>query len=621
MQNGDLIDGTYQIINEIGQGGMGIVYLAYHTRLQKHVVLKKIKSGFTNSTFLRGEADILKSLHHTYLPQVYDFMQTGSDVYTVIDYIDGCDLERYIKSGSVFDERQILKWAKQLCEVLEYLHTRETPIIHSDIKPSNIIITPQGDICLIDFNISLDGGEEVRGYSREYASPEQFYKAMLIVKQDPNAAYVNLDVRTDIYSLGATLYRLICGITPDAENGAYPLASMELPHSEVFRELIDKAMCPQPEKRFQTAGAMLRALKNLKKRDNRYKKYLFVQASSSIILCALCALGIYFCFFGTHTVKTERYNTQYAELIRLCDAGEATEASRLCDSIIYDFGGFLQKNSPEALSEIQDITGNCLYENGDYAGAAAFYKAALEYVETSNNPELLYQNYAVTLARQGENAKLEALLKKAERSGINTDKFLLLNAQRTFQAGDIDKALELARQCADTEKSQSIKRSALLLWAEICQNKNDYKAAIEPLERALGIKQDANILRRLAVYSALSEEYSSARDWYIALRKDYTLTFEDNVNLAKIYRLLNDNAESISILKKAETDYTNDNRLFIIYIQLAITYDKAEYSTVQVQDYLLQARKAYDAAPDTARMKADSNDIILFRELENKYLR
>ena len=621
MRNGDLIDGTYQIINEIGQGGMGIVYLAYHTRLQKHVALKKIKSGFTNSTFLRSEADILKSLHHTYLPQVYDFMQNGSDVYTVIDYIDGCDLERHIKAGTVFDERQLLKWAKQLCEVLEYLHTREIPIIHSDIKPSNIIVTPSGDICLIDFNISLDGGEEVRGYSREYASPEQFYKAMLMVNNDPNAEYVNLDVRTDVYSLGATLYKLICGINPDAENGAYPLASMDLPYTEAFRELIDKSMCPETEKRFQSAAGMLRALQNLKKRDKRYKIYCLIQASSSIILCALCALGIYFCFFGARTIKTENYNEKYAELVRLCDAGEATAASRLCDEIIYNYGYFLKGNSPEVLSDIQNITGNCLYENGDYADAAAFYKAALDHVNTTENPAMLYQNYAVTLARQGGSTKLEALLRKADRAGIDTDKFLLLNAQLAFQEGNLEKALEFARLCAETEKTKSIKRSSLLLWAEICENQGSYQSAQEPLERALGIKQDANILRRMAACHAMSENYSDARDCYITLQREYALTFEDSVNLAKIYRISGNSVESISVLKKAETDYANDNRLFIIYIQLALVYDKAEYTEGQVRDCLFQARKAYDAAPDAARQKVDSGDFSLFRDLENKYAR
>jgi len=621
LRSGDFIDGRYQVVREIGHGGMGIVYLAYHTRLQKYVVLKKIKSNFTNSAFLRGEADILKSLHHTYLPQVYDFMQNGSDVYTVIDYIEGCDLEKYIQSGAVFDERQLLKWLKQLCEVLDYLHTREIPIIHSDIKPSNIIITPRGDICLIDFNISLDGGAEVRGYSREYASPEQFYKAMLTVKRDPNAALVSLDMRTDVYSAGATLYKLMCGITPDAETAAYPLAAMELSYSEPFRAIIDKAMSPRPEKRFQSAGAMLRALQSLKKRDIRYKKYCAVQAMSNILLCVLCALGIYLCFFGARAVKTERYNIQYTELLRLCDAGEATAASRLCDGILYDFGVFLEKNSPEVLSEIQDITGNCLYENGDYANAAAFYEAALAYADTAENPETLYQNYAVTLVRQGENEKLEELLQTAGRQGISTDRFLLLNAQLAFQAGDFDKALQLAQQCADTEKTQFIKRGALLLWAEICQSQNNFRAAAGPLERALGIKRDANILRRLAICCAMSADYSKARDYYLTLQREYILSFEDGINLSKTYRFLGNSAESISILKKMELDYQKDSRLFIVWIQLAISYDRAEYAENQIWDYLLQARKAYDAAPGEVRAKADGNDMILFQELENKYLR
>ena len=84
-----LIDNKYQIIKEIGSGGTGVVYLAYHHNLKKYVVLKKIKQWTMTQDMFRREADLLKNLHHTYLPQVYDFITVGSDIYTVIDYIEG----------------------------------------------------------------------------------------------------------------------------------------------------------------------------------------------------------------------------------------------------------------------------------------------------------------------------------------------------------------------------------------------------------------------------------------------------------------------------------------------------------------------------------------------------
>ena len=108
-----------------------------------------------------------------YLPQVYDFVQIGTDVFTVMDYIPGHDLKYYLDRGQQFDEKQILIWLNQLLEVLEYLHTRSPKIIHCDIKPANIMITEEGNVCLIDFNISLDGenNKELVGLSTQFASP------------------------------------------------------------------------------------------------------------------------------------------------------------------------------------------------------------------------------------------------------------------------------------------------------------------------------------------------------------------------------------------------------------------------------------------------------------------
>ena len=94
-----VLDGVYQIVREIGRGGAGIVYLAYHLRLQKYVVLKNARMNRTDLAYLRNEADMLKGLHHPSLPQVYDFLQIGDDIYTVIDYIDGWDFDKLIAEG------------------------------------------------------------------------------------------------------------------------------------------------------------------------------------------------------------------------------------------------------------------------------------------------------------------------------------------------------------------------------------------------------------------------------------------------------------------------------------------------------------------------------------------
>jgi serine/threonine protein kinase len=155
LRNNDLLDNTYRIIEQIGSGGGGIIYKAEHIRLQKEVVVKLIRDNVKDKINERAEADILKKLKHTYLPQVYDFLTIDDNVYTIMDFIPGKSFEEELKEGKKFTQHEIIKWAKELCEALKYLHEQNPPIIHSDIKSANIMHTPTNDICLIDFNISL----------------------------------------------------------------------------------------------------------------------------------------------------------------------------------------------------------------------------------------------------------------------------------------------------------------------------------------------------------------------------------------------------------------------------------------------------------------------------------
>ena len=169
LTTGDMINETYMIDSEIGSGALGVVYRAYHVRLQKYVVLKKIKVDKMSYSRFRIEVDTLKQLRHAYLPNVYDYIESDGNIYTVMDYISGYDLKAYMESGTRFTEQELIKWLRQLCSVLSYLHSQNPPIIHSDIKPDNILIDENGNVCLIDFNIA--GGQ---GLTKEYASPEQY---------------------------------------------------------------------------------------------------------------------------------------------------------------------------------------------------------------------------------------------------------------------------------------------------------------------------------------------------------------------------------------------------------------------------------------------------------------
>ena len=139
------LQGTYTNIVEIGAGGGGTVFRAFHVRMQKYVVLKKIHDSIKSNVDIRGELNVLKNLRHEYLPTVLDFIEDEGSIYTVMDYIPGESFESLLKRGVRFSQAQVAKYAAQLGQVLVYLHGQKTPIVHGDIKPANIMLNENDD--------------------------------------------------------------------------------------------------------------------------------------------------------------------------------------------------------------------------------------------------------------------------------------------------------------------------------------------------------------------------------------------------------------------------------------------------------------------------------------------
>ena len=201
FKQGELLNGTYKIIESIGSGGGGEIYKAYHTHLDCYVAVKLIKDNIKGKLDDRAEADILKKIKHSYLPQVYDFVITDEgDVYTVMEFVEGMSFSEHLKNGKTFTNAQVIKYAKQACEALSYLHTRKPAIVHSDIKPANIMLTPDDNICIIDFNISSvlsEGGAFAVGKSDGYSPPEQYIKKNKNSSQDEKTSFYETDIYTD----------------------------------------------------------------------------------------------------------------------------------------------------------------------------------------------------------------------------------------------------------------------------------------------------------------------------------------------------------------------------------------------------------------------------------------
>lgn len=339
----DTIAGLYEIEYQIGAGGGGVVYLGRHIRLNKMVVLKADKRKLSiGEDALRREVDLLKELSHTFIPQVYDFVEENGTVYTVMDYIDGRSMNKVIADRVILPQKEVIRWACQLLEALVYLHgIPPHGILHGDIKPANIMLRSNGDICLIDFNIALALGEEGAvkvGFSRGYASPEHYgadyirsniagaavgsasmwrrrkkdkttdSEETLIdsISPDRNTASGNrevlLDVRSDLYSLGATLYHLISGRRPPQDAREVVPLDESVCNREVSA-ILQKAMEPEPERRYQTAKEMLDAFRNLYRTDIRVLRHKRRMAVSAVCITAVFLCGGACAFLGMRQLK------------------------------------------------------------------------------------------------------------------------------------------------------------------------------------------------------------------------------------------------------------------------------------------------------------------------------
>jgi serine/threonine protein kinase len=262
LERGALLHRRYRIVEILGQGGMGSVYRAVDENLGVDVAVKE--NLFTTDEYARQfrlEAVILANLRHPNLPRVTDHFVIGDQgQYLVMDYIEGEDLrQRMERMGNITEDEAVLIGAA-LCDALAYLHTRKPPILHRDIKPGNVKITPDGHIFLVDFGLAkvLHGSQATttgaRAMTPGYSPPEQYGTA----RTDP---------RTDIYSLGATLYAALSGIIPEDglaramdNTQLTPLRKRNSKVSRRFAASIEKAMGIDPADRFQNAEEFKRSL-------------------------------------------------------------------------------------------------------------------------------------------------------------------------------------------------------------------------------------------------------------------------------------------------------------------------------------------------------------------------
>ena len=251
LQTGTLLNGRYQILRPLGRGGMGTVYLAQHVRLDAQVAVKEIHGEFADDAEYQAalkqceqEARTLVRLNHANLPKVTDAFIENDRFYLVMEYIEGVTLEAKLieRRGLPLPVAAVMEWGLQIADVLGYLHSLAPPLIFRDLKPSNVMLRPDGRICLIDFGIARQfqpGAAKDTALlgSVGYSPPEQFGRNQT-------------EPRSDIYALGASLHHLLTGRDPAATPFKFPPArSLNLLVPEALSKLLADCLEIDVEKR------------------------------------------------------------------------------------------------------------------------------------------------------------------------------------------------------------------------------------------------------------------------------------------------------------------------------------------------------------------------------------
>ena len=412
LEIGSLVDGKYKILSEIGHGGMSVVYMAINEKANKTWAVKEVrKDGKMDFNTVRqglmAEIETLKKLKHPNLPSIVDVIEDEDSFIIVMDYIEGRSLDKIIEENGAQPESFVVEWAKQLCDVFGYLHSRTPAIIYRDMKPANVMLKPDGNIMVIDFgtakNYEIDLGETTGIGTIGYAAPEQYIGSGL----------GRTDARTDIYCLGITLYHLLTNVDPCKNlisDKSIRAVNPALSHG--LDAIIKKCTEHQPDDRYQTCAELMYDLENYEILEPLYKKKQKRKLGTfliTIILSILLAIGGFVLNLTAAQMATDTYATRiddaaktndydtkvdiYQECIAIPNkAGEkeaylgliqafkendsvfSVDEGKLLEKLIKNNKAALQEN-PENYTEICFETGKLYWYYYDYADGSQIAKA------------------------------------------------------------------------------------------------------------------------------------------------------------------------------------------------------------------------------------------------------
>ncbi len=323
LEVGALVDGKYKILNKVGQGGMSVVYLAMNERANKQWAIKEVrKDGVSDFEVVKqnlvAETDILKKLNHRHLPSIIDVIDMDDSFLIVMDYIEGITLKQVLEREGVQPQERVVEWAKQICDVLGYLHSRKPPIVYRDMKPSNVMLKPDGNITVFDFGTAREyksGNLEDTTClgTKGYAAPEQY------------GGRGQTDARTDIYCLGATLYHLLTGHNPSQPPYEMrPIRQWNPNLSSGLERIILKCTAANPNDRYQTCAELMYALDHYTELDDEYRRKQNAKWKLFVATSALTAVSLVACI-GCKVLENSTIKSSYSEYIKSAERTEDEE--------------------------------------------------------------------------------------------------------------------------------------------------------------------------------------------------------------------------------------------------------------------------------------------------------
>lgn len=501
------------------EGGMSNLFRAHKVGLDIDVVIKRTKRSFQSKIDEHSEARIMTALSHQYLPKIFD-LQTAGDgyTYTIMEYIEGGTLRQYVDSHGAIPERMVYRWICQLCEVISYMHSRKpNGIIHSDLKPENIMIRPNGDICVIDFNASLEVSDEEAalnaiGASVGFAAPEQYNVELAKISPDSKIypfvkaaqGYGKVTFSTDIYSIGALAYYMLTGTRPHPWfMGNTPLDQLGVQVGDIFRVIIGKAMQPYPKDRYASAQDMYHALTDLKQNDVRYKTWKIQRLITIILVTLGIAAGAALIVSGIFTIQNEArqtYNDQVSAGTQLLNAGQLSDAEatlkKAVDSMPELADAYLELGSvyfhegqyEDAINTALSIPSTALTETtasdnpsiagqqaylvaqsymqmGDYQTAAGYYDTAVD--KLPDNSECL-RNAAICYIKLGNKEQVEKLITLLQALPDTEQDLAIVNGESSFADGDYEKAFNALSSAVSASKDPETIRYAAIEAANCC---------------------------------------------------------------------------------------------------------------------------------------------------------